>query len=337
MKKAFSLFLALIATASLLTACGDPGTKEPEGPADRIDAVLDRSADAGKFTMRFFDYILYEDGSTTVRRKVGDSVLITFPDGKLMLVDTATPTAGPYLARYLEEMGITYLDYLLISHNHADHTGGVTAVVSQIDVGQVYMTADTSDEYGGTYYGKMMEAFQNKNIPITFLWEGDKLEIGGVDITVYNPPKDYDFLAAPGGVEVRNNSSICLRFVYGESSFLMAGDIYSTGEANLVAKYGDELQSDVVKMNHHGYEACNTLTWVRAVQPKVAVATLLLDKVKDMAYGSVGSENFFLFADGCVKVSSAGDGKYEVVTQYDRDTTQLDCEDLPANGVYTFE
>lgn len=337
MKKVLTILLALLSAISLLTACGDSGEKVPEGPADRVDAVLDRSNDAGKFTMRFFDYILFEDNSTTVRRKVGDSVLLTFPDGKLMLVDTATPTAGPYLARYLQNMGITYLDYLVISHNHADHTGGVTAVVSQIDVGQVFMTADTSDEYGGTYYGKMMEAFQNKNIPITHLWEGDKLEIGGVEITCYNPPHGYDFLDAPGGVEVRNNSSLCLRFVYGESSFLMGGDIYSMGEANLVAKYGDALQSDVIKMNHHGYEACNTLTWVRAVQPKVAVATLLLDKTKDMAYSSVGSKNFFLFADGCVKVSSAGDGKYEVVTQYDRDTTQLNCENLPANGVYTIE
>ena len=337
MKRVFALILALISCITLLTACGDSGEKEPEGPADRLDAVLDRSNDAGKFTMRFFDHILYEDGSTTVRRKVGDSVLITFPDGKLMLVDTATPTAGPYVARYLGSMGIDYLDYLLISHNHADHTGGVAAVVSQVDVGQVFMTADTSDEYGGTYYGKMMEAFQNKNIPITHLWEGDKLEIGGVEITCYNPPKGYDFLAAPGGVEVRNNSSICLRFVYGESSFLMGGDIYSTGEANLVAKYGSELQSDVIKMNHHGYEACNTLTWVRAVQPKVAVATLLLDNMKDLAYSSVGSKNFFLFADGCVKVSSAGDGKYEVVTQFDRDTTQLNCENLPADGVYKVE
>ena len=56
-----------------------------------------------------------------------------------------------------------------------------------------------------------------------------------------------------------------------------------------------------------------------------AVATLLLDNMKDLAYSSVGSKNFFLFADGCVKVSSAGDGKYEVVTQFDRDTTQLNC------------
>ena len=114
MKRVLALILALISCITLLTACGDSGEKEPEGPADRLDAVLDRSNDAGKFTIRFFDYILYEDGSTTVRRKVGDSALITFPDGKLMLVDTATPTAGPHLARYLEDMGVTYLDYLLI-------------------------------------------------------------------------------------------------------------------------------------------------------------------------------------------------------------------------------
>ena len=91
MKKVLAILLALLSAISLLTACGDSGEKVPEGPADRVDAVLDRSNDAGKFTMRFFDYILFEDNSTTVRRKVGDSVLLTFPDGKLMLVDTATP------------------------------------------------------------------------------------------------------------------------------------------------------------------------------------------------------------------------------------------------------
>ncbi len=320
MKRLIAMLLAVLLSLSLLSGCsGDTENKDAGGDDQKLaglDLVLDQSNDAGKLTVRFFDFVLYEDNSSSARRKTGDAMLLTSPDGKLMLLDTATPTAGPYLAERLTEMGITYIDYLVISHNHADHTGGVSSVVGSIDFGQAYMTADTQDEYGGTYYTKMMNALEAKSIPVTHLWAGDTFMFGDqVEVTCYNPPEGYDFYDMPTGVEVRNNSSLTLRFVYGESSYLLAGDLYSGAEARLVADYGDALQSDVVKMNHHGYEATNTLDWAKTVKPLVAVATLMVDANKEMVYKAVGADPYFLYKVGHVAISTPGDGTYTVITE----------------------
>lgn len=320
MKKIAMKLMALVLCALMLTSCGGSGDADDgkqDGPAlTGLDLVLDQSEDAGKLTVRFFDFVLYEENNSSIRRKTGDAMLLTSPDGKLMLLDTATPAAGPYLSEQLREMGITYIDYLVLSHTHADHIGGVPSVVNDLDFGQVYMTADTQDEDGGTYYDKMMFALEMKEIPVTYLWEGDTFMFGEeVEVSVYNPPVDYDFYASPTGVEVRNNSSLALRFAYGESSYLLAGDLYSGAEARLVAKYGDALQSDVIKMNHHGYEANNTLDWARATQPMVAVATLMKDTSKEMVYQSVGADSYFLYKSGHVAVSTPGDGTYKVITE----------------------
>ncbi len=336
MKKLGLLILAALMCLSVLSGCagkaGDTGKNDE--PVDRLTEFLDQSGDADKLTARFFDFVLYQDGSSS-RRKCGDATLLTSPDGKLMLVDTFTPTAGPYLVDRLQEMGITRIDYLVFSHNHADHIGGAPSVINQFEIGQIYMTADESDESNGSYYKKLMTAVNTKGIPVTHLWEGDTFMFGDqVEVTCYNPPKGYDFYANPSGVEVRNNSSMALRFVYGESSYLLAGDLYSGAEARLVADYGDALQSDVVKMNHHGYEATNTLDWVRATTPLVAVATMGVDNNKELTYGSVGARTFFNHADGNILISTPGDGTYEVITEIDRNNNVLDCENLSEDGHY---
>lgn len=320
MKKKMMQLMALMLSLLLLTACGDSGNvddgKKDEPALTGLDLVLDQSDDAGKLTVRFFDFVLYEENNSSIRRKTGDAMLLTSPDGKLMLLDTATPAAGPYLSERLREMGITYIDYLVLSHTHADHIGGVPSVLNDIEIGQAYMTADTKDEEGGAYYDKMMFALDTMGVPVTHLWEGDTFMFGEeVEVSVYNPPVDYDFYASPTGVEVRNNSSLALRFVYGESSYLLAGDLYSGGEARLVKAYGDALQSDVIKMNHHGYEANNTLDWARAVKPMVAVATLMKDGSKEMVYKSVGADSYFLYKSGHVAISTPGDGTYKVITE----------------------
>ena len=337
MKRVLALILSLLACVSLLTACGE---KEPEGPADRTELVYDRSGDAeGEMIMRFIDVVIYnEEGKASSGRfKAGDATLITFPNGELMLVDCMAYTAGDYLVRQLKSMDVETIDYLVISHNHSDHFGGATALFKNINVKQVYMTADEGcDVSNGDNVARLKTAAQSQGTPIDVLWEGDKLNIGGVDITCYNPPKDYDFYYADGYVETRNNSSLCLRFVYNQSSFLLAGDNYSGGEDRLVKAYGDELQSDVVKMNHHGYEASNTLPWVRAVKPLLAVATHGVDRAKELSYTSVGADTFYLHADGAVKVSTTGDGKYEAVTQYDRIIETLDTEGQLPGGVYNY-
>lgn len=304
-------------------------TKTAEGtmedPAMRTAEIFDRSQDEGKLSARFF-HIRIQDTPTSFR-KSGDHTLLTSPDGKTMLIDCGTPTAGPLLVDALKKMGITSVDYLVISHTHADHIGGIPDVLANIDVGQIYMNHDTTDGEGGYYYDRLMNAVELRNIPLERVCEGFTFSFGKeVQVKFYNPPVDYDYLAVPDGVEQRNNSSLAMRMVYKDSSFFFGGDDYYKAEERLIDTYGSELESGLVKMDHHGYMESNSLDWTKTIKPRVAVATYGSDSAINNMYLAAGAKTFFVYQDGSVYVSTAGDGQYTVITEQNRSSKILKGE-----------
>ena len=134
MKKVLALILTVLACVSLLTACG--GEKEPEGPADRTELVYDRSNDAeGEMVMRFIDVVIYnEEGKPSSGRfKAGDAILVTFPNGELMLVDCMAYTAGDYLVRQLQKMDVDQIDYLVTDHANPElDAAGYNTIIAKL-------------------------------------------------------------------------------------------------------------------------------------------------------------------------------------------------------------
>ncbi len=324
-------------------SCASPGISRSESIAehtatDRSAEVYSREGEEGKLTVRFIDIVAYENG---IRKKTGDCIILVSPDGKTMMIDTSTPTGGPLVVKVLDEMGIDHLDYLVISHTHADHTGGASAVLAHVKVDKILMNYDTSDEYGGTYYSRMMNEVAINNVPLERICEGYEFMFGDyVKVNVYNPPEGYDYLVDPQGVEVRNNSSLLLRMVFGDSSFLFGGDMYAGAESAAIKRYPEGFfATDVVKMNHHGYDSSNTMDWVKAVQAKVAVATNTHgpDTAKEIRYRAYGALTFWNYADGTVRISTSGDGKYEIITQHDRIIATLKMETTEDGHYYVGE
>ena len=317
-----SLFIVLLFVSCATSKSVD--TETVAAPGDRSAEVFTREGEEGKLTVRFIDIVAYENG---LRKKTGDCILLVSPEGKTMLIDTSTPTGGPILLRILDEMGITHLDYLVITHTHADHTGGASNVLAHIKVDKILMNFDTSDEFGGTYLGKMLDEAYVHNVPIERICEGYEFNFGEyIKVNVYNPPEGYDYLADPQGVEVRNNSSLLLRMDYGNSSFLFCGDMYAGAESAALKRYPEGFfETDIVKMNHHGYDSSNTLDWVKAVKAKAAIATNTHgpDSAKEIRYRAYGALTFWQYADGTIRVSTSGDGKYEIITQHDRNIATL--------------
>lgn len=339
-KKTFIL-LVCIAVLAVLVSCataGSSGSQASVVPTDRTGEVFSREGEEGKLTVRFIDVVAYDNG---VRKKTGDAILLVSPEGKTMLIDTSTPTGGPILIRLLDQLGLETIDYLVISHTHADHTGGASGILAHFKVGKILMNYDTTDEYGGTYYARMMdEAFMAK-VPVERVCEGYEFMFGDkVKVSIYNPPADYDYSIAPEGVETRNNSSLLMKVIYGDSSFLFGGDLYNTGEANALARYPEGFfDLDIVKMNHHGYDESNSLPWVKAVKAKAAIATNTHgpDTSKEIRYRAMGALTFWQYADGTIRVSTSGDGKYEIITQHDRNIATLKMETNPDGHYYIGE
>ena len=205
----------------------------------------------------------------------GDSTLIAFPDGTTMLVDTQTKTGASAVLACLREQGVERIDYLVISHAHADHTGGVKAILREFQVGRVVCPA-----YGGDNIDADMDfymALRKKGLEPQTPARGDIWNVGGATIEFFSPPRDpqrYDAACKTRdqyGDEI-NELSLVFRLAYGEFSMLFTGDIQANMENELVGQYGDALRSDVLKVAHHGNATSSTDAFLDAVSPNIAVA-----------------------------------------------------------------
>ena len=116
-----------------------------------------------------------------------------------------------------------------------------------------------------------------------------------------------------------------LRLSWKGSSFLFGGDLYTSAERALAEKYGERLQSDVFKVGHHGAATSSSKPYREAIAPKIAV--MINNRIDDIGiynrYGKKNIDTYHTLLDGSVKISTAGDGVYEVLTQQDRATDFL--------------
>lgn len=331
-KKLLALLLALTIAAGLLAGCDrTPGQEQPETtqaaeetaptepaePASWLDRIYDPVAGAGKFSIYFInatkDYVT--DSSVT---HAGDSTLLVSPDGKTMLIDLNNQANGPEIVAACQKLGIDTLDYLVFSHPHADHIGSYAVLLRYLKVNQVIMNGHDYSAASSQFAG-LMAALEAKQIPVTIVAEGDVFRFGQeVEVTVMNPPRDYVFddESAAG-----NNGSLLLRFVYGQSSYLTGGDLYTSQEKVLVEKYGDALKTDVVKINHHGYNSSSCKEWVAAVDCKIAAceANGVNSEVVEGRYRLSGAQTLYTCLDGTVAVRTTGDGTYEVQVEKERE------------------
>lgn len=328
MKLLLKKYLVLILLcAVLLTGCANPGgqgqptaeaeAQKTETPVSYVDSVYDKAAGEGKFCIYFpnatKDYVT--DSSVT---HCGDSTLLVSPDGKTMLIDMNNIANGSAIVYAMQRLGIDTLDYLVISHPHADHIGSFATIMRYIEIKQVIKN-DHDYSADSSIYAAMMDAFEKNNIPITVMYEGDSFSFGEkVQVSVLNPPEEYDFSAS---TENQNSGSLLMRFEYGKSSYMTGGDIYAWQEGQLIEKYGDVLQADVIKMNHHGRETSNSKEWINTVSCLIAVGedNAVNSDLVEGRYRLSGAATMYPVLDGAIAVRTDGDGVYEVQVEKERD------------------
>lgn len=267
--------------------------------------------------------------------KWGDSCLIVFPDGQTMLVDSGPKAYGPVLAQNLLRMGITKLDYLLITHPHSDHVNGAFAIqnvlyenglLNCITVGQVlHRGGYDPDSTNSTLAQRMCDEF---GIPIDILEKGDTLNIGGVRMEVIWPLVGAGDTLVSGGVEV-NDMSIVMRFDFGEHSSLFTGDLYTSGEAMVLENTeADVLDVDFMKVPHHGYLTSSSVDFLKAVSPELAVSTGCLKiptRLRDR-YADLGIELLDDGLRGYIHVSTDGTDLTYETTRNDEATDTPETE-----------
>jgi competence protein ComEC len=200
----------------------------------------------------------------------GDALLVEFPRGETLLVDTGPRTpafdAGKKtVVPFLKRLGIRSVDLLVITHADADHCGGAASVISSLPVGRVI----ESPVPGGTAaYDSYHAAALARGTPVSPARQGDAINITrDARIYVLWPPG----MEQPGGT---NNASIVFRLVYGDVSFLCTGDAQGEPERAMVRSFGSFLRSTVLKVAHHGSESGTSDEFLGAVRPALALVSV---------------------------------------------------------------
>jgi competence protein ComEC len=193
----------------------------------------------------------------------GDSILIQFAS-KNILIDGGDKEMGERVVGLLQDKGVKKIDLLVATHPHDDHIGGLISVFKAFQIDEVL---DSGQAHTSNTYRSFLGLIEQKNINYIAADSGKKIDLApGLGIEVLSPPQ--------GDIgDDLNDDSVVLRFIYGDISFLITGDAGQAAEKRMIL-YGYGLDSDVLKVGHHGSKTSTGKAFLGIVTPKVSVISV---------------------------------------------------------------
>ncbi|WP_245546327.1 lamin tail domain-containing protein [Methanomethylovorans hollandica] len=189
----------------------------------------------------------------------GDSILLEY-GGKTMLIDAGENNMGYTVSAFLRERKISSLDYVVATHPHADHIGGMLTTLNNYPVGQFI---DSGYPHTSKTYENMLMAIDAQNILFHVAERGETINLApGTEIRVLNPKKEQS--------EELNENSVVLKITHGDVSFLLMGDAGLEAEENIMAA-GYDVDVDILKVGHHGSTSASGYEFISAVSPDISV------------------------------------------------------------------
>lgn len=178
-----------------------------------------------------------------------------------MLIDAGNNGDGGYLVEYLKDQGVKTLDYIIGTHPHSDHIGGLDDVIKGFQVGAIIMPKVMANT---RTFEEVMEAVSDKGLSITSPVPGTSYPLGEAEFTILAPNSD-DYASL-------NDYSIANRLVFGSNSFIFTGDAEALSEEEILNNFNKrDLASDVFKLAHHGSSTSNTEDFLEAINPSYGI------------------------------------------------------------------
>lgn len=191
----------------------------------------------------------------------GDSEFVELPNGQCMLIDASVSSYGDKIVETIEGYGYSEIDYLVATHPHADHIGGMNDVVESFEIGEIYMPKATSSSK--TFEG-LLTAISDKGLQINAASAGK---------TICSDAETKIEILAPNSesYDDTNNYSAVIKVTYGKNSFLFTGDAEELSEDEMLDYSYGKLSADVLKVGHHGSNTSSSEAFLQAVSPMYGV------------------------------------------------------------------
>ena len=187
-----------------------------------------------------------------------ESILIS-NNNRHMLIDAGNNEDGPKLVAYLKSQGIETLDYVVGTHPHEDHIGGLDEIINNFNINNIYLP----EVYTTTKsFEDVLIAIENKSLNITIPQINEEISLGEAILRVIYTGTDNEEL---------NNSSIILKMMFGTTSYLFTGDTTSQIEQIIL---NSDIDVDVLKVAHHGSEYSSTNEFLSKVTPSYAIISV---------------------------------------------------------------
>ena len=214
-----------------------------------------------------------------------DAALLISGDSA-MLIDGGNVEDSSRIYSYLDRLGISHLDYIVGTHAHEDHMGGLSGALQKASVGVIYAPRTEND---AKFYQSFKSKVASAGKSITHPDSGTSFNLGSCSVELYCPTYENE--------DDLNNTSIITKVVCGDTSFLFTGDAEYSEEHDILSQ-GYDLSATVLKAGHHGSDTSSSYQFLREVMPEYVVISV----GKGNQYGHPDEDALSRFRDAGAKV-----------------------------------